>query len=230
MGLFRHLQWLCAGSEVNRLTGERLLNPVIRLCFLPVSAAKSNALQNILGKLTFNLRTLQDYSKDCNPDSSRITDSPNLWTSIWRLWGHREIASEPRWGAEGRPGMEGQGRPWSPAPRFSLWAGNVDVFPAMQPRGISGRVYVLSSFQRRHDSFSWDQSWHFLRLELVCREKQQKCVCQPLFNLLRRLRDRKSKGSTSRGQSLPKKLLEDGPASSFSQQGCASPWGRGVLA
>ena len=78
MGLFRHLQWLCAGSEVNGLTGERLLNPVIRLCFLPVSAAKSNALQNILGKLTFNLRTLQDYSKDCNPDSSRITDSPNL--------------------------------------------------------------------------------------------------------------------------------------------------------
>ena len=118
----------------------------------------------------------------------------------------------------------------TPAPGFSLWAGNVDVFPAMQPRGISGRVYVLSSFQRRHDPFSWDQSWHFLRLELVCREKQQKCVCQPLFNLLRRLRDRKSKGSTSRGQSRPKKLLEDGPASSFSQQGCASPWGRGVLA
>lgn len=112
-GLFRHLQRPCAVSEVSGLTGERLLNAVARLCFLPVSAAKSNALQNILGKLTFNLRTLQDYSKDCNPHSPGITDSDssNLRTSIQRLWGHREIASEPRRGAEARPGTEGQGRP-----------------------------------------------------------------------------------------------------------------------
>ena len=117
MGLFRHLQWLCAVSEVNGLTADRLLNPVIRLCFLPMSVAKSNALQYILGKLTFNLRTLQDYSKDCNSHSFGITDSLNLWTSIQRLWGHGEIASEPRQGAERSPGVEGQGRPRSPAPR-----------------------------------------------------------------------------------------------------------------
>ena len=56
VGLFRHLQRLCAVSEVNGLTGDRLLNPVTRLCFLPMSVAKSNALQYILLLMSSSLR------------------------------------------------------------------------------------------------------------------------------------------------------------------------------
>ena len=196
--------------------------------------AKSNALQNILGKLTFNLRTLQDYSKDCNPHSSRITDSPNLWTSIQRFWGHREIASEPRWGAEGRPGTEGQGRPWSPAPRLLLaspsgWETWMSARQCSHVASLGGFMSFLP-FREDMTPFPETNPDIFSGWSWCVGKSSRKCVCQPLFNLLCQLRDWKPEGSISRGQSRPKKLLEDGTASSFSQQGCASPCGRGVLA